>query len=165
MDRKLFTQIKQHWQYLPLPIRVITTIDYYLRKIIEGLQAEFNELTKAKNLKFFYWLPRILGLSFVIFLCSLALDAFTGNISLSLMLNSASAKLIPGLILSLLLLIAWKYEILGGALFISLFIIIYALIIRPNPLPADLLFFVPILLIGSLFLIDSYLRRPPKQSH
>ena len=67
--------------------------------------------------KFVYWTPRILSIVFLCFLALFSLDVFepglsAGQIALGLFIHN-----IPVLILLIVLLIAWKYEIVGGIAF------------------------------------------------
>ena len=67
---------------------------------------------------FIYWTPRVLGILFVLFLMLFSLDVFdmgltAGQIAIGLFMHN-----IPALILAVILWIAWKYEIVGGIVFI-----------------------------------------------
>lgn len=70
--------------------------------------------------KFIYWTPRILGILFVLFLGLFSLDVFdpSNNYSLTEMIIAFFIHNIPALILLIILIISWKYEIVGGIGFI-----------------------------------------------
>lgn len=69
--------------------------------------------------KFIYWTPRILSILFILFLALFSLDVFdtqdagAGEIALGLLMHN-----IPALIMLAVLIISWKYEIVGGIAFI-----------------------------------------------
>jgi len=70
------------------------------------------------NKKFLYWLPRILGILFAIFISVFALDAFGKGIPFPEVVVGFLIHLIPTYIVIAILLIAWKWELVGGILFI-----------------------------------------------
>ena len=70
------------------------------------------------NKKFLYWLPRILGILFTIFISIFALDAFGEGIPFLKAVVGFLIHLIPTYIVIAVLLIAWKRELVGGILFI-----------------------------------------------
>lgn len=109
--------------------------------------------------KLIYWTPRILGILFVIFLMIFSLDVFepglTGwQIAIGLFMHN-----IPALILLLILIISWRYEIVGGVTFI-LAGLVYILLLAMNPnfewymLSWSLIIAGPAFLIGILFIIN-----------
>ncbi len=64
--------------------------------------------------KFVYWAPRILSILFIMFLTVFSFDVFTpgaaaGEIALAFFVHN-----IPSLVLLAVLIISWKYEIVGG---------------------------------------------------
>lgn len=74
----------------------------------------------TKNVgKFVFWTPRILSILFILFLAMFSLDVFetpgqsAGEIALGLLMHN-----IPSLALLIILIISWKYEIVGGIFFI-----------------------------------------------
>ncbi len=69
---------------------------------------------------FLTWLPRILALLFAVELAVLALDAFEGTISFWQKLLGFLIHLIPAFSVTAFLLIAWKYRLVGGVLFLVL---------------------------------------------
>ena len=73
---------------------------------------------KKKISKFIYWTPRILSIIFIIFLALMSLDVFSLNLSFWQTLGALFIHNIPVFILLIVLLIAWKYEWVGGIAFI-----------------------------------------------
>lgn len=70
------------------------------------------------NKKFIYWLPRILGILFTLFISMFALDAFGGGVPFFEAVAGFLIHLLPTYIVIAILLIAWKWEWIGGILFI-----------------------------------------------
>ncbi len=68
--------------------------------------------------RFVYWLPRVLSLLFILFLALMSLDIFSMQLTFWQMLLGLFIHNIPTLILLAVLIISWKYEIVGGIVFI-----------------------------------------------
>ncbi len=123
--------------------------------------------TKIK--KIIYWTPRLLAILLILFLTIFSLDVFepgmTGQqIAVGLFMHN-----IPSLILAVILLISWKYEIVGGIAFTLAGIthIVFSILradVEPwyVSLASSLIIDVPALLIGALFLITWF--KKTKQS-
>jgi hypothetical protein len=65
-----------------------------------------------------FWLPRIICILAILFVSLFALDAFQPNLSIWQQIGAFLMHLIPSFILTALLLIAWKWEYVGGIVFI-----------------------------------------------
>lgn len=72
------------------------------------------------SIKVFHWLPRIIGTLAILFIGLFALDAFDPSLSSADQINGFLMHLIPNYILILLLFIAWRWEYIGGMIFIAL---------------------------------------------
>ena len=70
---------------------------------------------KAKAL---YWIPRILTILSILFMMMFSFDVFDGNEPLARKLLGFLMHNIPVLVLIVVLIIAWKWEVVGGVLFI-----------------------------------------------
>lgn len=70
--------------------------------------------------KFIFWTPRILSIIFIIFLALMSLDVFGTGLSFWQTMIGLFMHNIPVFILSAILVISWKYEIVGGIVFILL---------------------------------------------
>lgn len=68
--------------------------------------------------RFAYWAPRILSIIFILFLAMFSLDVFEGNYGLWGTIAELFMHNIPVFILTILLWISWKREIVGGIAFI-----------------------------------------------
>lgn len=109
---------------------------------------------------FVYWPPRILGILFVLWLMLFSLDIFDGNYGFWGTVLGLFMHNIPALVLLLLLIISWKYEIVGGIVFI-LAGLFYIGMLLPNMVRACewiilswfMLIAGPAFLVGILFLV------------
>lgn len=70
--------------------------------------------------KILYWSPRVLGILAILFISMFALDAFEPDLTIWQQLGGFLMHLIPSFVLLLVLLIAWKREMLGGIIFLVL---------------------------------------------
>lgn len=71
-----------------------------------------------KGHRFIYWAPRIMAILFIAFLALFSLDVFEseqgiGNILIGLIMHN-----IPAISLLVVLIIAWRIEIVGGIVFV-----------------------------------------------
>ncbi len=100
-----------------------------------------------------YWIPRILTILSILFLTMFSLDSFGGNETFSAKMLGFLIHNIPVLILIAILIIAWKWEIAGGILFIlaSLAGFIYFHSFSGNP--GSLVVIAPFLIVGILFIL------------
>ncbi|OGY43523.1 MAG: hypothetical protein A3J62_02290 [Candidatus Buchananbacteria bacterium RIFCSPHIGHO2_02_FULL_38_8] len=73
---------------------------------------------EKKTNKFIYWTPRILAIIFILFLAMFSLDVFDLELSFWQTIGALFIHNIPVFILLVILLISWKYEIVGGIVFI-----------------------------------------------
>lgn len=72
-----------------------------------------------KTGKFIYWTPRILSILFVCFLALFSLDVIQPGLSFGQILIGLIMHNIPSLILIVILVIAWRREIVGAIGFIG----------------------------------------------
>ena len=87
---------------------------------------------KKKISKFVYWTPRILSIIFIFFLALMSLDVFEGNYGFWGTITGLFMHNIPAMILLIVLIISWKYEIVGGIAFI-LAGLLYIITLVTNP--------------------------------
>lgn len=74
----------------------------------------------SKSIKILYWTPRILSILGILFVSLFALDAFEGADPFYKKLVGFAIHLIPSFVLVAILLVAWKWEKVGGLIFIFL---------------------------------------------
>lgn len=115
--------------------------------------------------KIFYWLPRILCIAAILFISLFALDAFSPGLTIWQQIGAFLIHLIPSFTLLVLLAIAWKWEYLGGIIFMILGIGFTPFIFLHNfrmnnsvwmSLGIIMLITIPFVLVGILFLVDHY---------
>ena len=103
-----------------------------------------------------YWLPRGLTIIFALFLSLFALDSFVEGTSFLYQLIGFLIHLMPVYILVIFLLIAWRWELIGGVLFFAVGIFFTIFFNTYRELITLLLISGPVFLIGTLFLINHY---------
>ena len=105
-----------------------------------------------------YWSPRVLGILIAIFISIFALDVFGEGYSFWETIAALAMHLIPTLVILIVLVIAWRWESIGGFLFIALGVLYITFFWEPSNLPAYLVISGPLFLAGILFLLDGYYR-------
>ncbi|MFA6305560.1 MAG: hypothetical protein WC651_02410 [Candidatus Gracilibacteria bacterium] len=116
--------------------------------------------------KFIFWTPRILSIVFICFLSLFSLDIFDGNYGFWGTVLGLFMHNIPSLVLLIVLLISWKYEIVGGIAFI-LAGLAYILTLAMNPqfewymISWSATIAGPAFLVGIMFLIGWYKKKRP----
>ena len=132
-----------------------------------------NRMKKAGRI--WYWAPRLLSILFICFLTLFSLDVFepglsAGEIALGLLMHN-----IPSIIMIVLLIIAWRIEIVGTVVFIGAGLLYIGLVVN-NVIHSELPWYLaitwslniagPAFIIGVLFLI-SWKRKgiPSHQPH
>ncbi|NCN98564.1 hypothetical protein COU62_03210 [Candidatus Pacearchaeota archaeon CG10_big_fil_rev_8_21_14_0_10_35_219] len=110
-----------------------------------------------------YWLPRILTIVLIIFISIFALDVFSDFTGVELLV-ALFMHLIPSLILIVVLVVAWKWEKIGGILFIITAIVTTIFFKTYQDIIVFLLISLPPLAIGILFLINSKNRKKTKRT-
>jgi hypothetical protein len=107
--------------------------------------------------KTLFWVPRILTILAILFMTMFSFDVFGGTESFGIKLLGFLVHNIPVLILVGILIIAWKWELAGGALFIlaSLCGAVFFHSFSGNP--ASLVVIAPFLFAGLLFILHHIL--------
>jgi len=113
----------------------------------------YKQVNSMKN-SILYWFPRILSILYILFISLFALDAFYGANSIGYEILAFLKHLIPAILLTLLLAVAWKREFIGGFLFLVtgvIFTIGYATF---RTAPVFFCISCPLFLIGIAFLMN-----------
>ena len=71
-----------------------------------------------QSIKIFHWLPRIICILAILFVSLFAVDAFAPGQTIWQQLGAFFIHLIPSFILLAILIIAWKWEYIGGIIFL-----------------------------------------------
>lgn len=108
--------------------------------------------------KFIFWTPRVLSIVFILFLAVFSLDVISSELSTGQIIIGLFMHNIPSLILLIVLIISWRYEIVGGIVFI-LFGFMYVIMTAQSvpwyiALSRSLIIAGPAFLIGILFIIN-----------
>ena len=120
-----------------------------------------------KRNQVFHWLPRIICILAILFISIFAADAFEEGLSAVLI------HLIPSFVLITFLIIAWKWEFIGGIIFtligLGLTPFIFMLNYNRNHSIFDslltlLLITFPFIVVGILFIVSHLLKRKNLQS-
>lgn len=65
-----------------------------------------------------FWIPRILCILAILFVSMFALDSFDPNLTVWQQIGGFLIHLIPTYVLILILVVAWKWEMVGGIIFL-----------------------------------------------
>jgi hypothetical protein len=112
--------------------------------------------------KILYWTPRVLAILATLFLMMFSFDVFDGSEPLSRELLGFLIHNIPVLILTAILVVAWKWEIVGGILFIIAAIAASIFFRSFSGNPASLIVLAPFFVTGVLFILHHLLYRKSK---
>jgi hypothetical protein len=116
-----------------------------------------------KTTAVFHWIPRILCIVAILTVSMFALDSFGPGQTIWQQLDVFGMHLIPTLILTVILIVAWKWEFIGGIIFIALGLLLTPYIFMHNyrmnhsigmSLVVILMITFPFILVGILFLIS-----------
>lgn len=118
--------------------------------------------------KFLHWTPRILGILAILFISMFTLDAFDPNKTFWQQFADFMMHMIPSFALIAFLVIAWKWELAGGIIFILIGLgfspIIYMHNYQMNDsvwMSLKVLLFItfPFFLVGILFVLSHYKKK------
>ena len=120
------------------------------------------------TLKIIHWAPRILCILAILFVSMFALDSFGPGYTLLQQLEAFAIHLIPTYILIIFLVVAWKWELIGGLMLIILALGFTPFIYTHNyqmnhsawmSLSIILMINFPFILTGGLFVLSHYLKK------
>ena len=125
------------------------------------------------KIKVFHWIPRILCILAILFISMFALDAFNPELTIRQQIGDFLMHLIPSFGLIILLIVAWKWEYIGGIIFILIGLGFSPFVFMHNykmnqsvwmSLSIILMITFPFIIVGILFLVSNYLKKkyPPK---
>ena len=121
-----------------------------------------------KSIKVFHWLPRIICILAILFVSLLAADAFSTELTIWQQLGAFIIHLIPSFILLAFLIVAWKWEYIGGIIFIiiglglSPFVFVHNYKMNNSiwmSLGIILSITIPFVIVGVLFIVSYFLKK------
>ena len=121
-----------------------------------------------KHIKVFHWLPRIICILAILFVSIFAADAFAHELTIWQQLGAFVMHLIPSFILLAFLIVAWKWEYIGGIIFIvigfGLSIFVFTLNYNRThsvgtSLGEILIITFPFVVVGALFVISHFMKK------
>ncbi len=121
----------------------------------------------------YFWIPRILCILTILFVSMFALDAFQAEMSVTDQIKAFLIHLTPSFVLVLILLFAWKRDLIGGIFFILIGLLSMPWIYKHNfsmnhsvlmSIKIVLLLAGPFILVGGLFFYN-YWRTRKRISH
>ncbi len=115
-----------------------------------------------------HWTPRVLCILAILFVSMFALDSFSPDYTIWQQLKAFFIHLIPTYILILFLIIAWKWEIIGGFMLIIVALGFTPFIYTHNyamnhsvwmSLSIILMINFPFVITGGLFILSHFLKK------
>jgi hypothetical protein len=116
----------------------------------------------------FHWLPRIICILAILLVSLFASDAFTSGLTILHQIGDFLIHLIPSFILLAVLIIAWKWELIGGIIFIIIGLALSPYIFTMNysrnhsfgmSLAIILIITFPFIVAGILFIVSYFLKK------
>ncbi len=120
------------------------------------------------SIKVIHWLPRIICILAILFIGLFAVDAFEPHLTIWQQIKNFLFHLIPTFILTVLLVIAWKWEYAGGIIFLLVGLGLSPFIFNLNynrthstgtSMGGVLMVTFPFIVIGILFIISHFTKR------
>jgi hypothetical protein len=107
---------------------------------------------KGSVKRLLFWSPRVLCIAFALFLSLFALDVFNEGLGVAKTILALSIHLIPTAFIVVVLAFSWRWEWVGGILFVAMGIL-YLIGARHHPTWVVLMS-GPLFLVGALFLLN-----------
>lgn len=114
-----------------------------------------------------HWIPRILCILSILFVSLFAFDSFAPGLTIWQQLGAFAIHLIPSFVLLALLIVAWKWEYVGGIIFILIGLGFSPFIFSHNyamnhsvwmSLSVILIITFPFVVVGVLFMLSDFLK-------
>ena len=120
------------------------------------------------SIRLIHWIPRVICILAILFVSMFAADAFDPELTIWQQLGAFLMHLIPSFILLALLIVAWKWELIGGVIFTVIGIGLSPLIFQHNyamnqSVSASLIIILmitfPFIVVGILFIISHFMKK------
>ena len=115
--------------------------------------------------KMLFWLPRILTILAILFIMMFSLDVFGGDEPLGRKLLGFLIHNIPAFILTAVLVISWRREIIGGVVFILAAVAGSIIFFTHTGKIFSIIIMIPFLITGILFILHHILYLKGKVSN
>ena len=129
-----------------------------IKKNFNRKKKSSQKVIKINVNKGLYWSPRILAIAFIFFVGLFALDSFEKGFNIETLIGFF-IHLIPSLVILVFLMIAWKWELIGGLLFTILGILYIYMAWGEFSFVVYSLISGPLFVIGMLFLFNGFLKK------
>lgn len=106
--------------------------------------------------RFLYWIPRILGILISLFLIVLSTDVFGEEYGFWEALGGFLVHLIPAYLVIIALVVAWRWELIGGLLFLAIGLLAIIFFGRGSNFVPSLVLATPPMLTGLFFITHKY---------
>jgi hypothetical protein len=115
------------------------------------------------SIKILHWAPRIISILAILFISLFALDSFSPDLTIWQQIGAFLIHLIPSFLLIAILIVAWKWEFIGGIIFTLIGLVFSPFIFVHNykmnhsvwmSLTIVLVITVPFIIAGILFIIS-----------
>lgn len=132
-----------------------------------------NQSIMKTSTKIIHWTPRVICILAILFISMFAADAFAPGLTIWQQIGGFLIHLIPSYILILLLLLAWKWELIGGIVFLLIGLGFSPFIFSHNyhmnhsvlmSLFIVLIINIPFVIVGILFIVSHFKKRKEKQT-
>lgn len=121
------------------------------------------------SIKIIHWIPRILCILAILFISMFAADSFAPELTFWQQIGGFIIHLIPSFILIALLIVAWKWEFIGGIIFLVIGLAMSPVVFMLNhqrnhfsigqSLGIILMITFPFVVVGVLFIISHYMKK------
>ena len=120
------------------------------------------------SIKVLHWTPRIICILAIIFISLFALDSFSPDLTVWQQIGAFLIHLIPSFILIALLIVAWKWEFIGGIIFTLIGLGFSPFIFKHNynmnhsvgmSLGIILMVTFPFVVVGILFIMSYFMKK------
>lgn len=121
-----------------------------------------------KTIRVFHWLPRIICIVAILFVSLFAADAFAPELTIWQQIGAFLIHLIPSFILLAFLIVAWKWEYIGGIIFtiigVGLSPFVFMMNYKMNhsiwmSLGIILSITIPFAIVGILFIVSHFIKK------
>ena len=120
------------------------------------------------SIQILHWSPRILCILAILFISMFALDAFDPKLTLMQQIGDFLIHLIPSFVLLACLIVAWKWELIGGILFTLIGIGFSPFVYQLNYnrihnvggcILIVLMITFPFIVVGVLFILSNFMKK------